>query len=250
MVHRTSVLAVALLVALSGATVGVGLAGAQQSTAAVEFTQQTSGGYTMTVDSVTLPDGGFVTIHDASLNDGDTLASVVGSSAYLEPGTHENVTVTLTEPVSEDGTYVAMPHRDDGDRVYEFVSANANADGPYTTDDGIVLDGANVTVSATVAASDQPTDGESVVVDRVEFGPHRPLEQATGGQPLAHAHQRVMPQRVDLHRLAPARRHHPVADLGIHPGELPARFSGVNQAIRVEVNIVAGALLVPVDNVR
>ncbi len=38
--------------------------------ASVTFTQQTAGGYTVVVDSVTLTEGGFVTIHDATLGDG------------------------------------------------------------------------------------------------------------------------------------------------------------------------------------
>ncbi|WP_425433303.1 DUF7282 domain-containing protein [Haloarcula rubra] len=135
--------------------------------ASVTFANQTSGGDTVTVDSVTLPDGGYVTVHDASLNDGAVLGSVAGTSTYLGPGTHENVTVTLTDDVS-DGSYVAMAHEEtDGDRTYEFVASNGQTDGPYTTDGDIVLDGADVTVSASVSMSDQPTTGDSVVVDRV-----------------------------------------------------------------------------------
>jgi PGF-CTERM protein len=167
-----SILAVALaLITLLSLVAGAGVAGAQQSnSAAVTLSAQASGGHTVTVDSVTLPDGGFVTLHDASLNDGAVLASVVGSSSYLEAGTHENVTVRLDEPLSEDTTLVAMPHRDSNDnRIYEFVSANGAADGPYTADGSPVVDSAAVTASATVSASAQPTDGESVVVDRVEL---------------------------------------------------------------------------------
>ncbi|QDX41870.1 PGF-CTERM sorting domain-containing protein [Salarchaeum sp. JOR-1] len=145
-------------------------AGATAGGASVTFDAQTSGGYTVTVENVTLPDGGFVTIHDASVTEGNVLGSVVGSSTYLEAGTHESVTVRLDEPLSEDGTYVAMPHMDTNDnRVYEFVSANANADGPYTMSGSAVVDTANVTVSASVSMSDQPTGGNSVVVDRVEL---------------------------------------------------------------------------------
>jgi len=141
---------------------------AQQSDAAsVTFENQTTGGDEVVVDSVTLPEGGYVTIHGPSLADGDTLGSVAGTSQYLEPGTHDNVTVTLTDPVSE-GSYTAMAHREtDGDRTYEFVASNASVDGPYTADGGAVVDSATVTPSATVSMSDQPTTGDSVVVDRV-----------------------------------------------------------------------------------
>jgi PGF-CTERM protein len=171
---RQRIKAIALTVVIVGSLFAVAPAAAsasgQEEAASVTFDSQTSGGHTVTVDSVTLPEGGFVTIHDSSLKDGEPFASVVGSSAYLEPGTYENVTVTLDEPISETESLVAMPHRDtDADQVYEFVSANGNVDGPYTADGGAVVDAADVTASATVSMSDQPTDGDSIVVDSVEL---------------------------------------------------------------------------------
>jgi PGF-CTERM protein len=148
-------------VATAGSTAGV-----QSEGAAVTFSNQTTGGDTVTVDSVTLPDGGYVTIHDASVTEGNVLGSVAGTSTYLEPGTHDNVTVSLIDEAS-DGTYVAMAHREtDGDRTYSFVSSNGETDGPYTADGSPVIAQANLTVSATVSMSDQPTNGENVVVNR------------------------------------------------------------------------------------
>ncbi len=41
-----------------------------------------------------------------------------------------------------------------------------------------------------------------------------------------HRHQRVVPQRIDLDRLADARHHHPIADPCIHPGQLHTGFAG------------------------
>ncbi|WP_262178145.1 DUF7282 domain-containing protein [Haloarcula laminariae] len=156
------------LAGVTAAETGTDAELAQQGDAAtVTFENQTTGGETVTVDSVTLPDGGYVTIHGPSLADGDTLGSVAGTSQYLGPGTHDNVTVTLTDPVSE-GSYTAMAHREtDGDRTYEFVASNASTDGPYTADGDLVVDSATVTPSASVSMSDQPTAGDSVVVDRV-----------------------------------------------------------------------------------
>lgn len=174
--QRLGVLVVVLALATAGvagtgaaaSSTGASGAAAQEDTATVTFQNQTSGGQTVTVRSVTMPEGGFVAIHDGSLNEGETLASVVGSSAYLPAGTHENVTVQLDEPVSNDTTLVAMPHKDtDGDRSYQFVPSQGEVDGPYTTDGDIVLESANVTVSAAVAFADQPSDGNSVLVDSV-----------------------------------------------------------------------------------
>jgi len=170
--HRSITAAVtALLVLTSVAFAGVGTVAAQ-SGADATIEQQTSGGHTVVVDEVTVPDGGFVTIHDSTVLDGGaaTFTSVRGSSEYLEPGTHEDVEVTIDEPLAENDTLVAMPHRDtDGDQIYRFVSSSGEADGPYTADGEAVVDTAEVTVSATVNMSDQPTDGSSVVVDRVEL---------------------------------------------------------------------------------
>jgi PGF-CTERM protein len=191
--RRISVLMMAAALVLSGMTMGVGAVGATATdadsgdspavstttdsaalshVASVNMTNQTSGGTTVTVQQVYVPDGGFVTIHDGTLNEGGpaVLSSVRGSSSYLSPGNHTNVTVRLDDPIENTTTLVAMPHKDtDGDRIYEFVSGNAEVDGPYTADGEIVVDPATVTASATVSFSDQPTDGTNVVVDRTEL---------------------------------------------------------------------------------
>ncbi|WP_336326180.1 DUF7282 domain-containing protein [Halovenus sp. HT40] len=166
------VMRVALLVAAAFA-VGAGALAAPVSAdehqADVTFENTTSGGETVVVDEVTVPDGGFVTIHDSTLTDGNTLGSVVGTSAYLEPGTHEDVVVELDDGI-EGGTFHAMAHQDtDGDRAYTFVSSNGEADGPYTLDGEIVMDNAEVTVSANLSFSGQSSEGEYITVDRVEL---------------------------------------------------------------------------------
>ena len=162
----------ALLVAAAlaaGAGVLAAPVAADQHQATVTFDNTTSGGETIVVDEVTLPDGGFVTIHDSTLADGNTLGSVAGTSAYLEPGTHENVEVTLDDSI-EGGTYHAMAHKDtDGDRAYTFVSSNGQTDGPYTAGGNIIMDNADVTLSASVSFSGQNTEGEYVIVDNVEL---------------------------------------------------------------------------------
>lgn len=161
----------------AAATLG-GTAVAQQSSATVTFDDQTTGGKTVTVDSTTLPDGGYVAIHDSRLNDGKALESVVGVSTYLEAGTHEDVDVTLfdvkgakfdVEMLREDQPLVAMPHREtSGNETYEFVSSGGKADGPYTKDGGAVVDSASVTVDtkpmASVTFEDQTTGGKTVTV--------------------------------------------------------------------------------------
>jgi hypothetical protein len=125
-------------------------------TADVTFENQTTDGTTVVVDSVTMSEGGFVAIHDSSLFDGNVIGSVIGVSDYLEPGTHEDVEVTLydvpgadfdVDRLPADETLVAMPHLDtDGDEQYGFVATGGEVDGPYTEDGNAVIDTAEVTV--------------------------------------------------------------------------------------------------------
>jgi surface glycoprotein (TIGR04207 family)/PGF-CTERM protein len=143
------------------------------ATADVTLNNQTFTGQAteVTVANATLSEGGFVTIHDSTLLDGATFDSVRGTSAYLEPGTETNVSITLDDPVTSEesgDTFFAMPHFDtDDDETYDFVTSEGADDGPYTTASGdIVLDGGviNVTQVATVTFNDQQTNGNYAVV--------------------------------------------------------------------------------------
>ncbi|OAQ54401.1 hypothetical protein HTG_02315 [Natrinema mahii] len=144
---------------------------AGQQSAYVTFEDQETDGQTVVVENVTLASGGFVTIHDSSLLVGDVFESVIGTSAYLEAGTHEQVEVTLDEPLEEDETLIAMPHRDTNDNeTYDFVESEGAADGPYlTADDEPVTDDAVVSVGAAdeepVAEEPAEEDNETVVDD-------------------------------------------------------------------------------------
>ncbi len=154
---------------------------AMQSSSSVTFDDQTSGGTSVTVTSATLPDGGFVAIHDSRLSDGKALESVIGVSESLDAGTHENIEVDLfdvdgadfdTKMLETDQTLIAMPHVDsNGNGEYEFVSSGGKTDGPYTKDGNIVVDDAMITVDskpmASVTFDDQTSDGTMVSVDSV-----------------------------------------------------------------------------------
>jgi hypothetical protein len=100
-------------------------------------------GTQVVVDAVSLPTGGFVAIHDERLADGDLLGSVVGVSAFLSPGSHEDVVVTLFDVpgATDDATRLteretqltAMVHRDDdADAVFDYVATGGDVDRPYT----------------------------------------------------------------------------------------------------------------------
>jgi hypothetical protein len=153
-----------------------------EPSATVTFDDQETDGTTVTVAAATLPEGGYVAIHDTGLLEGDAVGSVVGNSSYLPAGESENVSVTLTEPIAENQTLIAMPHRetnqanDTANATYDFVTSNGTADGPYLANGTPVTDSANVTVAnetngnetppanASITFEDQTTDGSSVVV--------------------------------------------------------------------------------------
>jgi surface glycoprotein (TIGR04207 family)/PGF-CTERM protein len=117
----------------------------EAETATVSISDQESDGSEVVVDSAQLSDGGFIVIHDSSLLEGEVAGSVVGNSEYLEAGSHEDITVTLDEPMDENFTAIAMPHLDtNGNEAYDFP----DADGPYTENGSAVTASANVTVSA------------------------------------------------------------------------------------------------------
>ena len=65
-------------------------------------------------------------------------------------------------------------------------------------------------------------------------------QRAPSGQPRRDG-QRVDPQRLHLDRLADARRDHPVAHLGVHPGQLHARLAAGDQPVRVQPDAEARA---------
>lgn len=102
----------------------------------VTFENQTSNGSTVSVESVNVPRGGFVVIHDRRVIEGEAVGSIVGESDFLEAGTHRNVTVELDEPLNESQRLVAVAYRDtNDDQEFDFVSSNRTADGPYTKQD-------------------------------------------------------------------------------------------------------------------
>ncbi len=129
------------------------------ATANVTFPNQTSNGTVVFVENVTLSEGGFVAIHNDSLLQNQTVSSDIGASSYLEPGVHQNVSVTLynvsganftnTSLSQGNHTLIAMPHLDtNGNQSFDFVATDGSADGPYTFANGTaVTDQATVEVT-------------------------------------------------------------------------------------------------------
>jgi membrane-bound metal-dependent hydrolase YbcI (DUF457 family) len=115
-------------------------------TASVRFTNQSTTGSTVTIRSVTLPDGGFLVVHNQSyLRGGDPLATIAGHSTYLSSGTHRNVTISLNRSIEQSRTFVVTPSRDsNGNQRYDYVRSDGFQDVPYTSDSGTITDQAIV----------------------------------------------------------------------------------------------------------
>lgn len=117
----------------------------------IRFHDQSINSSSVTITSVTLPDGGFVIVHNQShLRSGDPLSTAIGLSRYLPAGTHRNVTVALIdESVQQEQTLVAIPSRDtNGNETYDYIRSDGFQDVPYTAQNG------SVTAQAVVSRSD------------------------------------------------------------------------------------------------
>lgn len=133
----------------------VGTATATGGPATVTFEGQDARGVSVNVASAYLPDGGFVVIHDDRLFEGKPIESVIGNTAYRNPGSYEDLRVAVDPQQVRDGEnlLVAMPHRNTNrSRKYDFVTSGGEEDTPYvdpedTNGDGldVVIDQATVT---------------------------------------------------------------------------------------------------------
>jgi hypothetical protein len=166
---------------LGGGTGATGTTNATAgSMASVSFEKQPTSGQTVIVESVYLPEGGYVAIHDVGMKQDDDVGSVLGVSGYLTAGTHKNVPVGLFEvpggnfnlsELQKSQTLVAVPHHETNDnRTFDFLITNGRADGPYTENGTVVAGFAYITVqsqttqaNATVnATANRPTAAQTV----------------------------------------------------------------------------------------
>jgi membrane-bound metal-dependent hydrolase YbcI (DUF457 family) len=142
-------------------------------TASIRFANQSTNGSTVTVRSVTLPDGGFVAVHTESyLRGGDPTQTAIGLSGYLPAGTHQNVSVTLTnESVRQDQTLVAIPSRDtNGNQTYDYVRSDGFQDVPYTGENGAITDRASVSASEPTATTTATSTAAQTDTSRLATG--------------------------------------------------------------------------------
>jgi PGF-CTERM protein len=110
---------------------------------------------TVIIRSVNLSEGGFVSVYDRSFVAGDNgtapFKSHRGTSQYLPPGKHTNVTVTLDRPYRYNGTVMVVPHLDTNhNKEYDFTMSNGDEDIPYHDVNGDpIVTSANITILQT-----------------------------------------------------------------------------------------------------
>jgi flagellar protein FlaJ len=101
--------------------------------ASIAATGATTSGDAITIESTSLSDGGYVAVYDGGAN-----GTLLGRSAYLQSGTHENVVIPVDEPIREDRSVVFVPHRETtGDESFDYTGppyrGGSQPDRPYTT---------------------------------------------------------------------------------------------------------------------
>lgn len=116
------------------------------ATGSLTLSAQSGDGSSVTVDEVELSDGGFVSVHTGSPN-----GPIVGSSSYLDSGTHSDVEISLDESVEESTTLYVTAHSD--------TNANEQFDFP-TADDPIEMNGSLVSANAEYSV-ESGTGGET-----------------------------------------------------------------------------------------
>ncbi|WP_128475966.1 DUF7282 domain-containing protein [Halorussus pelagicus] len=128
----------------------------------ITFERQTSNGSAVTVQSVTIPEGGFVVVHDNGVVEGEVVESILGVSDYVEPGAQENVTVELDPSLTQSQQLVAIAYRDSNDnQEFDLVTSNRTADGPYTQPDSREAVNGIAVVDVTDGSTNETTDGTS-----------------------------------------------------------------------------------------
>ncbi|WP_226004728.1 DUF7282 domain-containing protein [Natrinema salinisoli] len=148
------VLAAGIIVGQAPAIFGV----EQDPEASITFEDQQGDGTNVTIQSVSLSDGGYVVITGSG---GETLAV----SDRLESGSHENVTVERDDEAPRElvGQLTATVHRDTSEQDgYAYEATDGEEDRPY------LEDGFPVSDTATVTTSEEPIGGDSFVVDSID----------------------------------------------------------------------------------
>jgi PGF-CTERM protein len=150
----------------SSTTVG---AGNQSGTPSVTFNDQQTSGQSVLIQSVTVPQPGFIVIYDSSRSGNET-NQIIGSFHLLGSGTFQDIPVSLDTPMNQSASLTAVIHRDtNSNGRFDYVSSNGTQDRPLTPQgDRRIVDIAQVTIQnssdsggATSSENNDGTDANS-----------------------------------------------------------------------------------------
>lgn len=131
-----------------------------------------SSGEKVTVSSASLPDGGYVAVYSVVEGDGFVTRHLIGSTDYVSPGTHEDVTIGLfdvpglkyDEEKLDSSTYlVTQIHYDTNDnKEFDFAESGGAKDFAYLDDSQeVISDGEMLTVSGSDDENAESNSGDS-----------------------------------------------------------------------------------------
>jgi hypothetical protein len=157
---------------------------------AVTFKNQTTNGSTVTVESVTLPEPGFVAVHSGGYAIGPAPPeySIIAVSDRLSAGRHQNVTIDISNapPGNSPGlnqsqlntteTLAATAYQDsNGNQQFDFVQSDGADDVTVLASGDVVSDLARVTVptptpqTASVVFRNQTLQNNTVTVEKARL---------------------------------------------------------------------------------
>lgn len=104
------------------------------TTPALDVEDQQVSDNTVVINSVTMPDSGFLVIHAADENGKLKAPESIGHK-QVESGVHDNVEVELDKSVESGDKLFAMLHKDTDEKgSYAFAESGGQKDGPVTAE--------------------------------------------------------------------------------------------------------------------
>ena len=138
----------------------------------------------LTVESATLPDGGFVVIHNASLSMDNVEGSMIGVSEKLDAEQSKDITVDITLPdgIEDTQDLVAIAYRDtNDDGKFEYDSKDSSNEFYFDDNGSVVADEAMMTVPND-DDEDTPTDSGAEASGAEVFGDEEPTTTDASAQ--------------------------------------------------------------------
>lgn len=143
-----------------------GGASTQGGSPSVTFNDQQSSGQSVLIQSVTVPQPGFVVIYDSTRSANET-NQIIGSFHLLGTGTFQNIPVPLDIPINQSKSLTAVVHADtNGNGQFDYVSSNGTQDTPVTLQgERRVVDIAQVTIQSGSNGNDSGSGSANTTED-------------------------------------------------------------------------------------